>query len=248
MKEMDHQRQVVTEQFLQREYNVSHLSTEKEYDFYNAVKDGDLNKVKKIMLSLENKNLGHLSDNRLRNLKYHLIITIALITRFCIEGGMAAEDAYSLSDAYIQQLDTMKIEEDITDLHQSVVIDYTKKMKNLKGKKKYSTTVLKIMDFIYDHLHEKISLDEIADFLGLDKTFLCKLFKEQTGLSIGNYITEKKVELAKNMLKYSDYSCIDISTYLGFSSHSYFISVFRKSCGLTPKQFREKNFRSEFTK
>ena len=71
--------------FLNRELNISHLAYNRELSFYDAVKAGDLNKVKELMLPLKNENLGTLSDNMLRNLKYHLTITVTLITRFCME-------------------------------------------------------------------------------------------------------------------------------------------------------------------
>ena len=97
--------------FLQREYNYSHLSYEKELNFYNAVKSGDTELLKEIMLPLKDAQLGTLSPNPVRNIKYHLIVTIALITRFCMEGGLAPETAYTLSDLYIQQVDSCQTEE-----------------------------------------------------------------------------------------------------------------------------------------
>lgn len=87
--------------FMQREENLFHLPYEREINFYETVQQGDVNKLEKIFLPLKSKQLGHLSDNNLRNLKYHLTITIALITRFCIEGGLPPETAYTLSDLYI---------------------------------------------------------------------------------------------------------------------------------------------------
>lgn len=244
---IDSAKLLVQEQFIKREYNISHLSMEKEFAFYNAVKDGDVKKVKEIMLPLHNELLGKLSANKIRNLKYHLIITIALITRFCIEGGMQPEDAYSLSDIYIQQLDAINNEEDISSLHMKVIMDYTKKMSKLHRTSSFTKNTTAIMDYIYDHLHEKIYLDDIADELGMNKTYLCKMFRTETGLSIGDYIYRRKVEAAQNMIKYSDYSYIDISNILAFSSHSHFIACFKKYTGMTPKQFKDTHFREELT-
>ncbi|MBQ6028046.1 MAG: AraC family transcriptional regulator, partial [Treponema sp.] len=69
------------------EFHNARLAYERELEFYNAVKQGDLKKLKKLIVPLEDERLGLLSKDPLRNLKYHLITTIALITRFCIEGG-----------------------------------------------------------------------------------------------------------------------------------------------------------------
>jgi len=235
-------------QFLHREYNISHLTFEKEFAFYNAVKDGNLNEVRRLMVSLHNEQLGCLSDNPLCNLKYHLIITIALITRFCIEGGMLPENAYTLSDVYIRKLDKCENEMEIDRLHEVVITDYTKKMKKLKKETVFSKPVIQVMDYVYEHLHEKIKLGELAESLGLNKTYLCGLFKKETGMTIGEYSMKRRLEAAQNMLVFSDYSSVDISNYFAFSSHSHFISAFKKETGMTPKQYREFSYRIHFTK
>ena len=61
-------------------------------------------------------------------------------------------------------------------------------------------------------------------------------------MSIKNFIIRAKVSTAENLLRYSDFSCLDISLALGFSSQSAFISVFKKVNGITPKKFRELHY------
>ena len=120
--------------FLQQEYANFHLPYDKEMHFYNAVRNGDFEGVKKTMKPLTSTELGKLSKNPLRNIKYHLIITIAMITRFCIEGGMQPESAYTLSDIYIQQLDTCSEIDEIITLHREVIFDFTERMGKIKKK------------------------------------------------------------------------------------------------------------------
>ena len=223
--------------FLNREQGISHLAYDKELSFYSSVKSGNLDAVKKIMLPLKNEFLGCLSQNPVRNLKYHLTITIALITRFCIEGGLPPETAYTLSDIYIQRLDLCNEEAAITKLHQEVVFDFTNRMRELK-----KNSVMPL----YEHLHEKILLDTLADHVNINKSYLCKLFKSETGMTVGNYIMKLKLEAAGNMLIYTDYSPVEIGNYFSFSSHSHFIKAFRQATGMTPKEYRERNYRKHF--
>ena len=56
------------------------------------------------------------------------------------------------------------------------------------------------------------------------------------------FVTRAKISTAENLLRNSDFSCLDISLALGFSSQSAFISVFRKNTGMTPKKFRELHY------
>ena len=125
MKERVSREQILSHKlFLQREHESFHLAYERELEFYDAVKNGDFETLQKIMLPLQDSKLGKLSQDSLRNLKYHLIITVALVTRFCIEGGLESETAYTLSDVYIQQIDACKDKESIYLLHQELVFDF----------------------------------------------------------------------------------------------------------------------------
>ena len=168
----------------QREYSVYHLEYEKEMAFYKAVQNGDFDLVKKIMLPLKDSKLGKLSQNKIKNLKYHLIISIAFITRFCIEGGMNPETAYTLSDIFIQQADVCSTEEEISVLHQEMIYDFTFRMKEMTENYGLSAKIVKAIDYIYDNLQTKISLDKMALFLNINKNYLCELFKKETGITI----------------------------------------------------------------
>lgn len=233
-------------EFLNREYNVSHLSYEREMAFFQSIKSGNLNETRRLFKPLNSEELGKLSDDRIRNLKYHLIITIAFITRYCIEGGMEMEAAYNLSDIYIRSLDKCVYEEEINKLHHDVVEDFTRRMQMLQKTNHYPKSIKICLDYIYDNLHTKITLEKLAETVSLSPAYLSKLFHKEVGMSISEYIVKKRIEAAENMLKYSDYSCSDISNYLCFSSESHFIHVFKKHTGLTPKCYREKYFRTRW--
>ncbi len=234
------------EQFLNREKSLSHLAMEKEYAFYRAVAEGDEEGVSRHFMPLTSEGLGKLSDNTVRNMKYHLIITIALLTRFCIESGLPAEDAYSLSDIYIRRVDVYTMEEQVSSLHREIVNEYTRRMQNLKRKSPFSMHVTLAVEYIDTHLHSKISLAMMAESLGIGKTYLCDIFRKETGFTVGEYINRSRIRAAENMLKYSEYSGAEIGNFLGFSGHSHFISAFRKETGMTPGEYRAKNFRKEF--
>jgi hypothetical protein len=104
---MDYDKEWNHTEFSQREEAVSHRPLEDELQFYNAVKNGDIdyvtnNCMNHVFLNLQ--GMGILSENPLQNLKYHFVITTAMITRNSIDGGMEAEKAYGLSDFYIQKV------------------------------------------------------------------------------------------------------------------------------------------------
>ena len=232
--------------FMNREYAFKHSPFEKEFEFYDCVKSGDTEGVERLMTPLAGEGSGTLSENPLRNLRYHFIFTIALITRFCVEGGMEMETAYTLSDLYIMKADKCSRAEDIHVLHREAVLEFTRQMNRLAHGTLFSKPVIMTMDYIYDNLHSKISETDIADYVSLSPSYISRLFKKEVGVTISVYITVKRIETAQNMLKYSDYSPVDIGNYIAFTSHSHFISVFRKYTGMTPNEFRKKYYRSNW--
>lgn len=234
--------------FLQQEYSDFHLPYDSEMEFYNAVRNGDFDEVKKHMKPLTTSGLGILSKNPVQNMRYHLVITIALITRFCIEGGMPSETAYTLSDIYIQQLDTCTDTDQIQILHKEAVFDFTERMAKIKKNIGYSRAVIKTSEYIYNHLNEKISLDIICHELHINKPYLCELYKKETGITIFQYAIKLKIEAAQKMLMYTDYSPADISYYFAFSSHSHFINTFKKHTGMTPGEYRKIHYKKYFEK
>lgn len=232
--------------FLQREAAVSHLPLDREYSFFNAVKNGSREEVLQKMEPLTSASLGVLSENPVRNMRYHLIITVALITRFCIEAGLLPEHAYTLSDVYIRRADKCEKTSELKELHREAVLEFTRAMAKQKKEAVMSLPVLKTYDYIEAHLHEKMSLDEIAAAANVSKTYLCSLFKRETKETIGSYITSRKISAARELLAYTDYSILDISNYLAFSTVSHFISVFKAVTGSRPGEYRKQNYRKHF--
>lgn len=240
------QKEQLYREFVQREENLIHAPYNPELEFYSCIKEGDVEKIKQLCAEplTEKTGLGKLSENELQHFKYHFAITAALAARYCIEGGMALSKAYSISDFYIQKVDASKSKQDISDLHFLMCVDYTIRMKNLRKKKICSQPVAKCIDYICESLHTRITLDTLADHVGLNPSYLSRLFKTETGQTISSYISDKKVETACNMLIYSEYSPAEIATILCFPNQSYFTDVFRKKTGMTPKKYQQEHFRS----
>ena len=216
-----------------------------ELEFYSVIKSGNLTKVKELCKQpfQKKEGLGILSKNPLQNIKYHFVITTAMVARYCIEGGMEISAAYDLSDFYIRKADICKTAEEVSNLHTIMCCDYTKRMKNLHKKKICSKHVAMSIDYIYENLNTRITVNTLAEYTGLNPSYLSRLFKKETGNTISEYIRNRKIETACNMLVFSDYSPAYISATLAFPSQSYFSEIFKKSTGLTPLKYRNLHFR-----
>ena len=78
----------------------------------------------------------------------------------------------------------------------------------------------------------------------LHTSHLSRLFNQNPGLSISDYIRKKKIEKAQNLLRFSDFTYVEIANYLSFSSQSHFIQTFEHYVGMTPKQYRSSKYKS----
>lgn len=224
---------------------VEHRETTEEFQFYYAVSHGNVEAVRKNCEQgrfVKTDGVGVLSKNPVTNLKYHFVITTAMITRLCRQNGMELEQAFRLSDFYIQKLDDIHTVEEVHNLHDEMVLDYTEKMRKYFGNNTDSKHVNACKEYIYAHIKERITIEDLADELGVSANYLSRLFKKETGISVSGYIREKKINMAKNLLRFSECSMIDIANRLSFSSQSHFIQQFREVVGMTPKKYRDQNY------
>lgn len=92
--------------------------------------------------------------------------------------------------------------------------------------------------YIDEHLAEKISLTELADLSCMSVPSFCKKFKDRTGVTLIQYLNEKRIEKAMVFLKNRSYSLWQIAELTGFSNTNYFIRVFKKVTGQTVSEYR----------
>ena len=227
------------------EQAVTHRDPAEEMMFYRAVASGALNEVQENCSSgvfEDTQHMGHLSDDPVMNLKYHFVVTAAMITRFCVEGGMPTEEAFGLSDAYIQKMDRSKNLAEVVLLHDQMALDFTGRMRTRKKYAASSRQVSEAIDYIFNHIYERITVDGLAEAISISPTYLSRVFKQEVGVSVSEFIRQMKIDTARNLLRYSRYELADIANMLSYSSQSHFIQQFHSVVGMTPKVYRDKYF------
>jgi two-component system response regulator YesN len=93
--------------------------------------------------------------------------------------------------------------------------------------------------YIWDHVDGDVSLARLADVAGLNASYLCRLYKQLTGIGLSDYITDAKLKTAKRLLRESDLRISEVASRVGFDS-GYFSRYFKKITTLTPQEYREK--------
>lgn len=101
-----------------------------------------------------------------------------------------------------------------------------------------SRYIKKAKQYISDHYSENIVLDDICSHAGISKNYFCHLFRTETGLSIWEFLTEFRIEKARQLLAGSDMKNYEIAFHIGYENPSYFSRIFRKLTGKSPTDFR----------
>ena len=238
--------------FQQREEQTQHLEYNLEFQFYFAVASGDMETVSRYCTAEQDETVydgieyGRLSENRLQNARYHFVVAVALITRVCVEQGMERETAYTLSDILIQRMDRLTTVSEISALHNAMIRDFTRRMQEVRRAHAYSIHVSKAISYISAHLHEKLTTQDIADAISLNRSYLSTLFRREIGKTLHQYLLSAKLQSAAQLLTTSEISLSEIGAYYGFASQSHFIQCFQRETGLTPMEYRRKFYqRSE---
>jgi AraC family transcriptional regulator len=98
--------------------------------------------------------------------------------------------------------------------------------------------LVQVLDYIDAHLHQEIKLSDLAALLGISQFHFSCLFKQAIGTTPYQYLLQQRVERAKQLLKQTERSIMDIALECGFNSHSHLSQKFRQLTGMTPKAYR----------
>lgn len=181
-----------------------------------------------------------------KNEEYMTVIGISLAARAAIEGGLSSAEGFINNDIYLKKLSECKTVFEMDRLRRESQIYFARLVADHKKKSGANFHVEKVKKNILSKRFTKISIQEIAEELGISKEYMQKLFKKHEGISITEYISDIKIEAACNMLRYSDRKIQEIAEYLHYGSISHFSSAFRKKMGQSPKEYRDQNRKTAF--
>lgn len=211
-----------------------------EQGMLQMVRTGDMNYKQALSNSMSiSAGVPVQSSDVLRQSKTSIIVFTSLVCRAAIEGGLSPEEAYSLGDSYIQAAESAKSLDELSPLAMMMYDDFIRRVHKHRTNPNLSRQIQKCVDYIEMNLDKKIIAEDLAVLVGYTEYYLTHKFKEETGLSVTNYVKFAKVERAKVLLKSTPLSVREISEQLGFATRNYFSAVFQQVTGKTPMEFRE---------
>ena len=207
--------------------------------WFDAVKLGDEDRFKQLYNEPAIGLIGRKSLDDLQQAKFSYVSFISVMNWAVIDEGLPYEDILQLSDDYCQRMDRMNSVNSISRFKLKTGIDYCRKVMQYKGYDSYRAVTRRCSEYIKDHLYKKFSVSDLSSVANLNRRSLALYFRQDTGWSISEYITFKRLEEAKFLMANTEQSLSQISLLLQFSSQSYFGRKYKEIYGQTPQQFRD---------
>lgn len=203
-----------------------------------SIRAGNLKLLEECQNEVWPGEIGQLADNPLRQEKNLSIVVISIACRAAIDGGVAPQKAFSMSDVFISNIERMTQVLPI----QAAVVEYEREfaraVEQVKHDSEHNRYVERAKEYVAEHIDESIRVVQIGEALGINENYLTGLFHKYEGITLQHYIRKEKVRQAKELLLYSSYSCSEIAALLCFSTQSHFSSAFKREVGMTPAKYR----------
>jgi len=102
------------------------------------------------------------------------------------------------------------------------------------------SVIRKVKVYIEDHMKEEISRKGLAGSVYLSEDYVSRIFRDETGMSLSNYVTGRRMEKAQEYLRNTDWGISRIAMEVGYTNFSYFSKTFKEYTGCTPNEYRKK--------
>lgn len=212
-----------------------------ENDLISAIEHGDKQQLDKLLEDLMNFNNSipdRFPTDPLRSRKNLTFVTNTLLRKAAEKGGVHPVYIDSISEKFSIQIERTASVQQLFELQLKMYYEYCDMVREL-SLKPYSPSIRKAIEHIRLHLDDELSLESIAEAINISMYALSRLFKQETGQSIIQYINEQRIYTALELLENHNLTITDISQTVGYSDVNYFIKIFKKINGSTPNQFRK---------
>lgn len=212
-------------------------SLDTEIYLMNSAKAGDYAKVAEILDSLAEDNAGIFTDKAAAVSQCFMVDLVGTLLRLCEELSVPSD----VLDINVAERLSSKCGSNVM---RQLYKDYETLCNWINGNKKSHNDKMKdqIVEYIQEHCCDNsMSLVSVADYIGINPTYLSAFIKEQVGETFLNYVLNLRMERAKEYLRTTNLSLQEIAVRIGYANSGVFLRVFKKKYGLTPGTYRRQN-------
>ncbi len=205
-----------------------------------AISEGNYNKAASSMQKLRGYDPEYRSLSTLRDMKNYSVILATICRLAAHKGGAHAHDIDRYSSNVARLIENCPSTEELKNLRDMMIGGYCE-LVNKARDSGYSISINQVTDYINSHYEEDLTLSSAAERFNMSQSYLSSRFHRETGMTFSEYITEKRLEHAKTLLKGTEMTIGMIAEDCGISDNNYFSRVFRRKEGMTPLEYRQRN-------
>lgn len=211
---------------------------ETENNLIRAVSQGMTHKAEQIIAHSSEMALEARLEDPVRNIKNYTIVLNTLLRKAAEYGSVHPFYIDEVSSAFARKIEKIKSVSEGIKLQKEMTSKYCRVVKK-HSMKCYSLLVQKVITAVDSNLASDLSLRRHAELLNVNASYLSALFKKETGVTLTDYVSKKRVEYAVYLLKSTNLQIQTIAQHCGILDVNYFTKTFKKYMNMTPKEYRE---------
>lgn len=211
---------------------------EGERQLMQAVSQGIAHKAEQMISNSSELMLEMRVEDPVRNMKNYTIVANVLLRKAAEQGGVHPFYIDGVSSDFARKIEKIKTVQEGVEMMHDMIYKYCALVKN-HSMKNYSLLVQKVITIIDSDLTADLSLHRQAEMLSVNASYLSTLFKKETGMTLTEYVSKKRVDHAAFLLASTNMQIQNIAQHCGIYDVNYFTKIFKKIKGKTPKEYRE---------
>ncbi len=205
-----------------------HMAKKREQQFFDQIRLGQWDQVHLNIMNLIQRY--EIEDANLMQIQQRVLELLWIASRVMNEMGVEIDTPrYSFQAQDCRQLRT----------ETGHLLDQMKQSYSYHYERLSADSIHQIKQYITEHSHEDISLEALGKIVGLSPIYISKIFKEKLGVNYIDFLTECRIGKAKKLMSDPEKSIKEITYEVGYHEPNYFSKVFKKICGISPKEYRK---------
>jgi YesN/AraC family two-component response regulator len=224
------------------QYDFAERNYETENMIMKCIEKGTPDELERII----NDNIGDFKlparhrNDPIRNAKNLALTLNSISARAALRGGLNPSLVHSISTKYALLIENQVSIANINNMNIKILYEYCKSVRDY-SLVHYSEIVKKSILYVRRHLNESIGLIDIADELHINRSYLSRVFKKETGKNITDYIHMSKINESLELIKSKSYDISEISDMFGYCNAAYYSTKFKEVIGVCPREMQNQN-------
>lgn len=209
-----------------------------ENELIRAVTNGQTHKAERMMQDLSAVSFESRLADPLRNMKNYCIIMNTLMRKAAENGGVHPVYLDRMSSSFARKIELVTTAVAVGELMREMLRSYCRLVKK-HATRSYSPPVQKVIACVDADLTADLSLHTLAAIQNLSAGYLSTLFRQETGQTLTDFVNQRRIRLAKQLLSTTTLQIQTIAQHCGILDVHYFTRMFKKYANKTPREYRE---------